>query len=687
MDDRVVNNKGAPAGNRDGGASENAPPYRGTPARGVTARAVVLGLILTPLNQFFIVRSLWVWGWVEGEFSLFADTVAVLVLGVLLSRWLRRRGAGAKLPQPVRASPDAPRERSSRSRWALSPGELLTIYLMLGIGTGLTCSLWDVGGSVHIYMTHAFWFATPSNRWQELVWPNLPSWLTVQNREVLAGLYWGETSPYTRQIVTAWAGPALWWTGLVSAIMWVSLCLNSILRRRWADEEKLAFPMTVLPVQLVDDRYELFRSRLFWIGAGAAAGVSVWNTLAGLIPSLPGVPTSWDFGVLVQNNPPWSFLRFYSVSWAPWYLGLTYLIPLDLAFSLFVFGLVWAAEYVVSGQLGWCVNKWSGFPYGEQQTAGGFIALALVALWLDRRFLGQVLARALGLRPALPGEREEALSYRTAVLGAAAGLAALTWLLQRGGLAGWVIAVFLGHYFLMVVVMCRVRAQLGAPSHQLYGAMPNWVLPTVAGTSVLGPRTMGMLYMLRPLLLEQRNNPAPLQLEGLKMAEGGRMERRRLAVALAVVPVVALLAYFWSTLQVGYRLGMASGHTHVYNVLIGGWATEELRSTLENPTHPDLSGSAAIVFSAVVTSLLYYLKLRFAWWPLHPVAFPIAMSNTIASVTPALFLAWLIKLLLLRYGGLRAHRTALPMFLGLLVGDATVTLLRQLLFAALGKQP
>ena len=165
------------------------------------------------------------------------------------------------------------------------------------------------------------------------------------------------------------------------------------------------------------------------------------------------------------------------------------------------------------------------------------------------------------------------------------------------------------------------------------------------------------------------------------------MERRRLAAALAVVPVVALLAYFWATLQVGYRMGMASGHTHVYNVLIGGWATEELRSTLENATHPDLSGSAAIVFSAVVTSLLYYLKLRFAWWPLHPVAFPIAMSNTIATVTPALFLAWLIKLLLLRYGGLRAHRIALPVFLGLLVGDATVALLRQLLFAALGKQP
>lgn len=87
-----------------------------------------------------------------------------------------------------------------------------------------------------------------------------------------------------------------------------------------------------------------------------------------------------------------------------------------------------------------------------------------------------------------------------------------------------------------------------------------------------------------------------------------------------------------------------------------------------------------------MTLLLYDLKLRFIWWPLHPVAFPIAMSNTIAGITPALFLTWLIKSLLLRYGGLRAHRTALPLFLGLLAGDATVSLLREVVFAALGRR-
>ena len=631
---------------------------------GVTARAVVLGIVLTPLNVLFLVRGLWLWGGVTGDDSLFINTVGGIFLGAVLNRWLQHR----------------------RPRWAFSAGELLTVYLMLALGTGLTCSLWDVGGSAYIYMTYPFWFATAQNRWQELVWPNLPTWLTVQDREVLEGFYRGSASPYAMRILKAWAAPALWWTCLVSTIMWVALCLNSILRRRWADEEKLAFPMTVLPVQLADARYSLLKSKLFWVGAGVAAGLAVWNTLTALAPSLPRVPMGWDFETLMENNPPWNFLRFYGFSWAPWHLGLAYLIPLDLCFSLFVFGLLWAAQYVVSGHLGWCIDKWSGFPYGDEQTGGGFIALALVALWLDRRFLAQVLRRAVGLRSPLAEEHQEALGYRTAVFGAAGGLAALWWLLQRGHLAPWVIAAFLGDYFLMLIVICRIRAQLGAPSHQLFGASPSFVLPTLAGTKALGSRTMGMFYVLMPLLREQRNNPVPLQLEGLKMAEGGRMERRPLAAAMAVVPVLALLAYFWATLHVGYHLGMTSAQASIWNLHVGENRTEELCAPLENPTHPDLSGSLAMLFSAAVTALLYYLKLRYVWWPLHPVAYPIAMSNTIAGIAPALFLTWLVKSLLLRYGGLRAHRTALPLFLGLLAGDATVSLLREVVFAALGRR-
>ncbi len=629
-----------------------------------TARAVLVAFVLTPPNVFFLVRGLWLWGGVTGEYSLFINTVGELFLGAALNHWLSRR----------------------RPQWAFSAGELLTIYLLLALGTGLTCSLWDIGGSAYIYMTYPFWFATDQNHWQEVVWPNLPAWLTVPDRGVLEGFYRGDASAYTARIIGAWARPALWWIFLVTVFMWVALCMSSILRRRWADEEKLSFPLTVLPVQLADSRYSLFGSRLFWVGLGAAAGLSVWSTITAVAPSLPRVSMSWDFTMLMEHNPPWDLLRFSTLSWSPWQLGLAYLIPLDLCLSLFVFGLMWCAQYVVSGYFGWCVTQWSGFPYGDEQTGGGFLALGLVVLWLDRRFLVQVLQSAVRLRSPLSEEHEEPLSYRFAVLGAVAGLAVLWWLLWRGRLAPWVIAAFLANYFLMVIVICRMRAQLGAPSHQLFGASPAFVLPTLAGTRALGPHALGMFYALMPLLREQRNNPVPLQLEGFKMAEGGRIDRRALAVAMAVVPVVALLAYFWASLHVGYQVGMASARASTWHMHIGQFRTEQLASPVENPAGPELAGSLAMLFSAVVTMLLYYLKLRYVWWPLHPMAYPIAMSNTIGEILPALLLTWLVKSLLLRYGGLRAHRAALPLFLGLLCGDATVALLRELAFAVLGRR-
>ena len=298
---------------------------------GVTVRAVLMAFALTPPNVFFLVRGTWLFGGVTGDMSLFSNTVGLLFLGALVNVWLRRR----------------------RPRWAFSAGELLTVYLVLALSTGLTCSIWDVGGAAPIYMTHAFWFATPQNRWQELVWRNLPTWLTVQEHDVLEGLYHGQSSPYTAQVLRAWAAPALWWTLLVSAIMWVGLCLNSILRRRWADEEKLAFPITVLPVQLADARYSLLRSRLFWLGTGVAAGIGVWNTLVGVLPMLPSIPTGWDFSTLIANNRPWNFLRFGGISWDPFSIGLTYLIPLDLA-SL-------SSCSAPSGHCSmWCSASWAG---------------------------------------------------------------------------------------------------------------------------------------------------------------------------------------------------------------------------------------------------------------------------------------------------------------------------------------
>ncbi len=466
--------------------------------------------------------------------------------------------------------------------------------------------------------------------------------------------------------------------------MWVCLCLNSIVRRRWEDEERLPFPLTVLPLQVADENPSLFGSRLWWIGIGLAVALGAWNTAAGLAPSLPVIPMGIDYSSYVENHPPWDFLRFTQFEWQPFAIGLCYLMPLDLALSLFVFDLFWMAEYVLAGHFGWSTGSWSGFPYGDEQSAGGYFALLVAALWLDRHYLAQVVRRVLGLKSEMREEAQEALSYRGAAIGMALGLAFLFWFLGRGGMQPWVALAFLAIYFPMMLVISRLRAQLGPPTHQLYLTTPNWVLPALAGTQTLGAKTMGMFAMLSPFLMEQRNNPVGLQLEAFRMAEGGRMQRRRIAFAMALVPPIAIFVYFWASMEVCYKVGLAStiGYYPYLHVPYGNITT--LADAVRYPAGMNSSASLAMGVGLMMTLALMALKLRFQWWPLHPVAFPVGLASTIQALTLVIFVTWLVKALLLRYGGLRAHRTALPFFLGLLAGGATEAMLRRCLSLLLG---
>ena len=52
---------------------------------------------------------------------------------------------------------------------------------------------------------------------------------------------------------------------------------------------------------------------------------------------------------------------------------------------LVVFNLFWKVEYITSRAEGWATGAWGGFPYGDQQNIGAYVAvMASVArtMWL-----------------------------------------------------------------------------------------------------------------------------------------------------------------------------------------------------------------------------------------------------------------------------------------------------------------
>ncbi len=633
-------------------------PLRG----GVTARALLISFLLIPLNVFFIHGYCWVRYDFTGWDSVFENTVAGIFLLSLLNlgikRWLPAR--------------------------AFSVGEMLTIYVLLAISTSFGCVTWSLATPLAGNMTYPFWFATPENRWSDLLWPYLPDWLTVRNTSIVEGYYIGNSSLYNMRIVRAWVGPALWWTSFATALFWVTLCLNSIVRRRWEEEEKLPFPLVTVPVHIADQRFSLFRSPLFWIAVLACMAEAGWNLLANYIPALPVIHEKFDFEQYVAQRHPWDKIPIPVVQISPLYMGLVYLIPLDLTFSLFFFDVLWDVQYVLAGLLGWNTRGVDDFPYGLQQSIGGFIAIVALVVYLDRRYFAHVLGRVLRPTSRLEDEGREAFSYRGAVLGSVAGIVYLWWFLSRAGMTGAIAGALVALYFVMAFGLSRIRGQLGPPNHALEGMMPNHLLGTVLGTRMLGPANVAVMGLLGPFLQGQHSNPAPLQLEALKMAEAGRMERHRLAIAMALAIPLTMICYFWTNLHYGYSMGLSAGTPNRELAQASRGMFTAVDSQIRFPTDTNVQGTAAMGAGFLFTVALMLLKLRLPWWPIHPAAFPLTLNYVMEEQAVTLFIVWSIKLALLRYGGLKAHRTAQPFFIGLVVGTASLSTIHSVVRRLLG---
>jgi hypothetical protein len=70
---------------------------------------------------------------------------------------------------------------------------------------------------------------------------------------------------------------------------------------------------------------------------------------------------------------------------------------------------------------------------------------------------------------------------------------------------------------------------------------------------------------------------------------------------------------------------------------------------------------------------LTWLRQRFLWWPLHPIGFPIMTSWLVDWMWFSVFLAWLIKVTILKYGGATLFARSRYFFLGMIAGRMLIT--------------
>jgi uncharacterized protein DUF6785/uncharacterized protein DUF6784 len=628
-------------------------------------RAPLLGALLIPPSAFFGVYSyIIVQAILWSQQSLKCGPIFVLFLLSLGNLGVRRL----------------------RRCLALTQAELVLIYAMLVTATA-------VGGigMVQFFVTGLpapYYFARESNHWSDF-FPYIPSVLTPHDPEIIAQFFKGNATLYRLTVLRDWSVPVAVWTGLVFLLFVTMLSVNALLRQRWVEGERLTFPLVFLPLEMTRDDGEtaFWRDRRMWAGFLAAGLLESVDYVNYLYPAFPSIQLKALRLDPFLSDRPWNGIGTFAVAFYPFMIGIVFLLSLDVSFSCWFFYLLVKAEMVMATALGW---KDPGVgpaiaraPYISEQGAGAFLGVALFALWTARGHLRETVRAALSTARREPGEW---LSFRGAWLGVLGGFAGTVLLLNALGLTAWLAALLFGLYVLFLITLTRIVAEAGAGWHFGPSYNPHDLVFDAFGPRAFGPRDLTMLAFTQWIDLDYRDNPMPHQLEAMKMGQVSQAEPHRLLIALLVAAVLGALAAFWANLHVYYEYGAATAKCRPWITSVGQEPFQSLRRWMDDPRPPDGTFLGGMSLGLIVVALLGVARQRFAGWPLHPLGYAIANTNSMDYMWMPFLIAWTLKTVLLRYGGMRLYRAALPFFLGLILGDYVVPTLWAIYGTASGQQ-
>lgn len=579
-----------------------------------------------------------------------------------------------------------------RPNAALRQEELLIAYLMAVVSN--TFAGHDMLQNLFGQITAAFYYADQNN-WTDKFVRLLPPGLFVSDKPALEGWYKGNVPPSEALVfLPHWVVPLALWGAFFLVLVYLFGCITVIFRKAWVENEKLAFPIIQLPLAMTEPSGSLFRQPLMWLGFAVAFTIGALNGIHELSPSVPNIDwiKLYDLGQMFTIQP-WEAIRTHGMqsSLYPFAIGLSYFIPLDLAFSCW-FSYLLARVYFVIGRASGLdgPSAAQGWPFLKEISSGAWIGVAAAILWANRKYIARTfdLAFDRNTRQAVaddPEERAEAARQRAAWIGFGVSSALLlAWSYFLLHITPIVAISFFLILLALSLAITRVRAEFGTP-HEIVFVKPADTLVTLFGTKALGDLSLIGMQSMFWFNRGYRCHPIPNFLEAFKMSEGKeeKMGFNRLIGVFVLAAIVSLFATYVSNYFVTYEAG-ARGKAEGYKWWVGDEAFNTLASWISQGQRPAAGNFWYFLGGLGIVGLLAYLRLAFVAWPLHPVGFALGISYAMNYFWFCVFVAWAIKLFIVRYLGMEAHKRAIPFFFGLILGDYTVGALWSLLALLLG---
>lgn len=554
-----------------------------------------------------------------------------------------------------------------RRQLALSTRELVIIWSMLSLAIGVASI--DIAQKVPPMIAGPVYYASPENHYQERFLPHIAPWLTPQDPEVVRGMFEASARPVPWK---AWLGPLGGWSAFFVLAYWVMLCGVALFQRQWVEHERLLFPLVAVPLQIMEQPEphrvfnRFFRNKLVWLGIFLGAAPHLYAGLHDYFSQIPqadiflwGKPIESNFG------KPFTPLNGLRIALLPLIIGLSYLLTREISFSLWFFYLLGKVEAVLGTAMGIdslrTMTGADSFPFPGLQTAGAYLGLAAVSIWVARK----------GLAAALRGEpspSRSGLPLKVAMYGGGVGfLGLVAWCLAAGMPLGPAVVMLLMS-FLYLLAMTRLVSEAGMP----WCAEPEFrghhMIMTLFPSGTLRVPQLVATGMMLTFSHDLRVAPMPRFMQSFKMTAVSGTKNRDLIYAFGLALAISLPVSLWALMKDAYSFGGVSINTYRFVSLAQAPGRFMEAATTTARPYIDFGSLGIMAYAAAKLLALNTLRTYYLWWPLHPVGYAMSFVSYLQREWFSVLVGWSLQTVIIRYSGHKGYQTAKALFLGLILG-------------------
>ncbi len=562
--------------------------------------------------------------------------------------------------------------------------ELMVLYSMMLFG-----ALISTPGCDNVFLTTGatlFYYGSPENKWASLFYQHVPTWFAPGwdgarfQTEVIAPLYLGGLS-FAEIPWHAWTAMVTAWSiflGFVYALMFFTAL---IFRKPWIEHESLPFPLVEVPLQMIETSNpgetppgEFWKNSAMWAGLCLALFIHIFKGMNSAFPDWPIFPVNAFNPISISfTERPWNVIGTVKAELFLGGIGLAYLLTREISFSFWFFYLFFLSQAVMSEMAGFPaagMNKPGGVNFILSQSTGGWFMMAALLIWTAREYLMQLVRAACGRSKAAQNEPFSPQFMLGGFLFSLIGLLGWSWF---AGINLMVAIVFLGIFMLTSLVLSRLVIEGGFMFPQAPFLPLNTMMGGLMSSEAMGAASLTKLSFVQPMIAgDMRTNILPAFMGVMKIAHETKLERTQLR-RLLLCCLAAIAVTFAVTIVVSLASLYSAGGLQAYSYFSFGSATANFKSAagaIQNPYPVNTMNTAWMIFGAAMVWLMMASRSRFLWFPLHPLGYLVAPGYAIKRLWFSFFLGWVVKTLIMKYGGSDNYLRARPFMIGLILGNA-----------------